>query len=128
MALLGRDAGRLYLAEPGDPEHPRPADESALRSRLTGEAITLRLTTRAGKLTVEVTVAGQRAPEEGRVWAKPTRSAWIHACIALGGSGAGFLASYFYLAWKVSETVVLLAIFSLKNSAHSAAPVLIFFI
>jgi hypothetical protein len=68
----------------------------------SGEAITLRLTTRAGKLTVEVTVAGQRAPEEGRVWAKPTRSAWIHAGIALGGSGAGFLASYFYLV-KAAE-------------------------
>lgn len=67
-----------------------------------GEPISMRLTTRAGKLRVDVTVAGESAPEEGRVWAKPTRSAWLHAVIALGGSGAGFLASYFYLV-KAAE-------------------------
>jgi hypothetical protein len=67
-----------------------------------GEPIAMKLVTRAGKLQVEVTVGGERAPEEGRVWAKPTRSAWIHAAIALSGSGAGFLASYFYLV-KAAE-------------------------
>jgi hypothetical protein len=38
------------------------------------------------------------ARREGRIWARPTRSAWTHAFIALAGSAAGFAASWFYLA------------------------------
>jgi hypothetical protein len=68
----------------------------------SGEPVTMKLETRGGRLSIEVQVAGKSAPEESRVWAKPTRSAWIHAVIALGGSGAGFLASYFYLV-KAAE-------------------------
>ena len=67
-----------------------------------GEACAMRLITRDGALHVEVEAAGERAPREDRVWAKPTRSAWIHASIALAGSAAGFAASWFYLvkAWN----------------------------
>ncbi|MFO0755195.1 MAG: hypothetical protein U0359_01785 [Byssovorax sp.] len=67
-----------------------------------GEPISMKLVTRGGKREVEVVVGGELAAEEGRIWAKPTRSAWIHAFIALGGSAAGFLASYFYLV-KAAE-------------------------
>lgn len=59
----------------------------------TGEPVTMRLT--EDGLVVEV--AGRRALREDRVFAKPTRSAWIHAAIALVGSAAGFVASAFYL-------------------------------
>ncbi|MEZ4310139.1 MAG: hypothetical protein R3F14_19025 [Polyangiaceae bacterium] len=45
-----------------------------------------------------VVAGGKRAPREDRVLAKPTRSAWIHAFIALFGSAAGFVASAFYLS------------------------------
>ncbi len=68
----------------------------------SGEPCAMRLVTKNGALHVEVEVAGQRAPREDRVWARPTRSAWIHASIALAGSAAGFAASWFYLvkAWN----------------------------
>jgi len=62
-----------------------------------GEPCAMRLATAEGALRIEVDAAGQRAPREDRVWAKPTRSAWIHAYLALAGSAAGFAASWFYL-------------------------------
>lgn len=46
---------------------------------------------------VLVTVGDEAAVREDKIWAKPSKSAWIHAIIALFGSGSGFLASYFYL-------------------------------
>jgi hypothetical protein len=62
-----------------------------------GEPCAMRLATEDGALRIEVDAAGRRAPREDRVWARPTRSAWIHAAIALAGSAAGFAASWFYL-------------------------------
>lgn len=62
-----------------------------------GEPCAMRLETASGALRIEVDAAGLRAPREDRVWARPTRSAWIHACLALAGSAAGFAASWFYL-------------------------------
>ncbi|MEP7123082.1 MAG: hypothetical protein ABJE95_19295 [Byssovorax sp.] len=62
-----------------------------------GEPCAMRLVTVDGALRIEVDAAGRRAPREDRVWARPTRSAWIHACLALAGSAAGFAASWFYL-------------------------------
>jgi hypothetical protein len=62
-----------------------------------GEPCAMRLVTDSGALRIEVDAAGQRAPREDRVWARPTRSAWIHASVALAGSAAGFAASWFYL-------------------------------
>ncbi len=47
---------------------------------------------------VTVTVGDEPALREEKIWAKPSKSAWIHALIALLGSAAGFLASFFYLA------------------------------
>ena len=66
-----------------------------------GQPCAMRLVIDGGARRVEVDAAGARAPREDRVWARPTRSAWIHASIALAGSAAGFAASWFYLvkAW-----------------------------
>jgi hypothetical protein len=57
----------------------------------------MRLVERGGVCVVEVEAAGQKAVREDRVWARPSRSAWIHAVIALLGSASGFAASGFYL-------------------------------
>jgi len=62
-----------------------------------GAPIGMRLLHRNGVPALHVVIAGRPAVREDKVWARPTRSAWIHACIALAGSAAGFAASYFYL-------------------------------
>lgn len=81
-----------------------------------GEPCAMRLVLSAGALRVEVEAAGQRAPREDRVWARPTRSAWIHASIALAGSAAGFAASWFYLvkAWDEDSQ------WAMKMGSHTA--------
>lgn len=48
-------------------------------------------------VAVAVTVDGEAALRRDRLRARPTRSAWIHALLALGGSFAGFAASWLYL-------------------------------
>jgi hypothetical protein len=60
----------------------------------TGESVVMMLTDRG----LVVGANGKRALREDLIFAKPTRSAWIHAVIALLGSAAGFVASAFYLA------------------------------
>lgn len=59
----------------------------------SGEIVAMQLTERG----LVVAAGGKRAVREDRVFAKPTRSAWLHAFIALFGSAAGFVASAFYL-------------------------------
>lgn len=65
--------------------------EGDLRS---GDSVAMQLTDNG----LVVAVNGKRARREDRIFAKPTRSAWIHAVIALFASAAGFTASAFYLA------------------------------
>ncbi len=62
-----------------------------------GAPLSMQLVERGGAPWLEVELGGRRVLREDRVWARPTRSAWIHATIALLGSAAGFVASYFYL-------------------------------
>ena len=62
-----------------------------------GVPILLQLVHLPGKYEVQVEVAGQVARREDTLRARPTRSAWTHACLALAGSAAGFIASYLYL-------------------------------
>src|SRR5690242_5615788 len=62
-----------------------------------GAAIAMQLVERRGVLGPLVTVAGEEALREDKLSAKPSRSAWIHAIIALLGSAAGFASSYVYL-------------------------------
>jgi hypothetical protein len=82
----------------------------------SGEPCAMRLAVIDGALRVDVEVDGRRAPREDRVWAKPTRSAWIHASIALAGSAAGFAASWFYLvkAWASGSA------WAMKMGYHTA--------
>ena len=75
----------------------REALERGVEGHAKGAPLAMRLVDRAGAPVLEVSAAGREAKREGRIWARPTRSAWIHACIALGGSAAGFAASWFYL-------------------------------
>ncbi len=98
VALLGRDAGRLYLAEPDDPEHPRPADESALRSRLTGEAITL--------LQRPAASAGGEPVAQGRhghwFWGPLLRNRGVYIQVGL----AALLVNVFAVAGSVFSMIV----------------------
>ncbi|MCC6551911.1 MAG: hypothetical protein IT372_02670 [Polyangiaceae bacterium] len=78
--------------------------------------IAMQLVDRGGALAVRVLVAGQEALREDRLHVKPTRSAWIHAVIALLGSAAGFAASYFYLL----KAEALHSEWALKMGQHTA--------
>src|SRR5690242_17709737 len=44
-----------------------------------GAPLMMKLRDRGGVSVVQVLVAGREAVREDKVWAKPTRSAWIHA-------------------------------------------------
>lgn len=63
-----------------------------------------------------ITVDGRAATRESALRARPSRSAWIHACQALAGSGAGFAASYLYLV----KAAVLGDVWALKMGRHMA--------
>ena len=56
-----------------------------------------------GTPTVRVTIDDRPALGEDALRARPSRSAWIHASIALAASAAGFVASYLYLLRAASE-------------------------
>lgn len=76
----------------------RAALEQGAELRLdTGEILTLRLDHESGTPVVRVLVDGDDAVREDTIHAPPSRSAWIHALIALVGSAAGFIAGYLYL-------------------------------
>jgi hypothetical protein len=75
----------------------REALEQGVEGHANGAPLAMRLHERGGAPVLEVTADGKEARREGRIWARPTRSAWIHALTALGGSAAGFAASWFYL-------------------------------
>lgn len=70
----------------------------------SGEPVEMRLNTSdSGRHTFAVRVAGQLARLEDRLKAPPSRSAWVHATVALAASGAGFIASYLYLLRAQTE-------------------------
>jgi hypothetical protein len=75
----------------------REALENGVTGSANGASVAMQLVERDGAVVLEVTADGTLAKREGRIWARPTRSAWTHAFIALGGSAAGFAASWFYL-------------------------------
>jgi hypothetical protein len=80
----------------------REALERGVEGQALGAPLTMRLVDQGGAPALELTAAGHAARREGRIFAQPTRSAWIHAVIALGGSAAGFAASWFYLVKAAS--------------------------
>ena len=59
--------------------------------------VALQLTSAERGANLRLLVDGQPAPREDQLRAPPSRSAWLHACLALTGSAAGFAASYLYL-------------------------------
>lgn len=88
-ARLTVDGARVLLSS------TREDLESGVQGELRGgDAVAMRLT--EGGLAI--VAGGKHAVREDRIFAKPTRSAWIHAFIALAASAAGFTASAFYLA------------------------------
>lgn len=70
-----------------------------------GAHLRMQLVTTGGAPRVVVEVNGVPAPRESDLHAPTSRSAWIHAIIALVGSAAGFAASYFYLrkSWDSND-------------------------
>jgi hypothetical protein len=72
-------------------------EEGARASLEDGRELLLRLETMGGEPELELCVDGDHALREDQLHAPPSRSAWIHACIALAGSAAGFIAGYLYL-------------------------------
>lgn len=116
----GHESARLVVdgarvATAGSREELEAGVQGELR---TGEPVTMRL--REGAVVVEV--AGKRAIREDRIFAKPTRSAWIHAIIALVGSAAGFVASAFYLVRSSSLSALdpMSAQWAYKMGIHTA--------
>lgn len=87
-ARLMVDGQRVLLT--GTREDLENGVEGELR---TGERIAMRLLDDG----LAIVAGGKRAVREDRIFAKPTRSAWIHAVLALFASAAGFTASAFYL-------------------------------
>jgi hypothetical protein len=78
--------------------------------------IRMELLDRNGVPTLHVSAGGRAAVREDAVWARPTRSAWVHATIALAGSAAGFAASYFYLV----KAEALHSVWADKMGLHTA--------
>jgi len=65
---------------------------------------------------LQVWVDGRLASREDRLRALPTTSAWVHACLALAASAAGFTASYLYLV----KAQTLQSDWALKMANHMA--------
>ena len=79
--------------------------------------LAMRLVPEGQGVCVAVTVDGEAALRRDRLRARPTRSAWIHALLALGGSFAGFAASWLYL----QRSELLHDAWALKMGNHMAA-------
>ena len=80
--------------------HSRAVLEAGVHGRLPAcdAAVEMRLNrTEGGASAVDVLVDGAPARREETLRARPSRSAWIHACLALAASAAGFVASWLYL-------------------------------
>ena len=84
----------------------RAALETGVHGRLSAcdAGIEMRLRrNEGGTAAVDVLVDGAPARREETLRARPSRSAWIHACLALAASAAGFVASWLYLLRAAQE-------------------------
>ena len=94
------DGGRLFIADKVVLEaRDRDELERGVRGRLPGRAapVSMRLVDPEQMPRLRVIANGRDAPKESELRAPTSRSAWIHAWIALFASFAGFVASYLYL-------------------------------
>lgn len=101
----------------------RAADRAALERGVSGTlasahaSLTMRLApNERGTPEVQITVDGRAARREDRLRTRPTRSAWIHASLALAASAFGFVASYLYLLRASAEA----GDWALKMGRHMA--------
>ncbi len=117
---FGYDAAELRLDGAVLLRAPTRAElEAGVRGvlRPSGQAIAMRLVPGPrGTPTVVVTVDDRPAPAEDALRARPARSAWIHASIALAASAAGFVASWLYVLRAAGEE----GDWALKMARHMA--------
>jgi hypothetical protein len=78
--------------------------------------VEMRLVPAGTRHDVRLTVAGRHARRASELRARPSRSAWVHACQALAGSAAGFAASWLYL----QKAALLDSAWALKMGQHMA--------
>jgi hypothetical protein len=91
--------------------------ERGVQTSLAGGAtIAVRVVAAGRGPDLEVTVNGRPALRRDRLRARPSPSAWIHACLALAGSAAGFVASFLYL----QKATVLQDEWAFKMGTHMA--------
>jgi hypothetical protein len=114
------DEGRLML-DGGEilRARSRAQLQAGLRGSLNpaGATIEMRLhTSERAAPELRVLVDGRPALREDSLRARPSRSAWIHAGLALAASAAGFLASYLYVLRAAQEH----SEWSLKMANHMA--------
>lgn len=81
-----------------------------------GARVTVKLVAVDGDDALELELDGELALPEKAIAAKPSRSAWVHAVIALVGSFAGFAGGYLYLVKAQS----LADPWALKMAYHTA--------
>ena len=63
----------------------------------SGRRVAMRLRVSNGVPCIEILADGKPAPAEAKLAAPPSRSAWMHAVIALCASAFGLIASWLYL-------------------------------
>ena len=115
----GYDGGRLVVdAHTVVRANTRQQLESGVRGNLpvTGADVAVRLVVDGQSPALQVWINGEPALREDALRARPTRSAWVHACLALAASAAGFTASYLYLM----KARVLDSEWALKMANHMA--------
>jgi hypothetical protein len=86
--------------------HTRAVLEAGVRGRLPERPATIEMRLRAadgGASRIDVLVDDAPATPEETLRARPSRSAWVHACLALAASAAGFVASWLYLQRAAHE-------------------------
>jgi len=116
---LAYDGGRLVVdACTVVRANTREQLERGVRGTLpiTGVDVAVRLAEDGRSGGLQVWANGQPALREDALRARPTRSAWVHACLALAASAAGFTASYLYLV----KAHLLESEWALKMANHMA--------
>lgn len=94
----------------------RAALERGASAASAAGVISVRLEARDGESRVVVALDDVEATDERDVEVHATRSAFIHALLALGGSFGGFVASYLYL----HKAALIHSAWALKMGQHTA--------
>jgi hypothetical protein len=116
--------GRLFVGDELIVDAPARADlERGVHGRLPGDTreVELRVVREGATPRVLVHLDGVAALEESQMRIPASRSAWIHALLALAASAAGFIAGYLYLG-RAAELAVASAqsVHATKMAVHMA--------